>query len=83
MIQQSSGFEHRPGPRDTRIAELSGMASAQGSLINDRYAMRVSGRTPEVWVWQRGAEVEPLVAYSSMEADRVSSIEEFVTDFFA
>jgi hypothetical protein len=82
MMQQGA-VEHKPSPRDQRVAELSGIALSRGSLISDRYAMRVSATTPEVWVWQRGSEVEPLVAYSSMEADRLSSVEEFVTDYFA
>jgi hypothetical protein len=81
-------FEHRPSPRDARIAELTGIALSRGSLINERYRMRISNGTPEVWVWECMGQPDidwrvRLVAYSSMESDRVSSIEEFVSDFFA
>ncbi len=72
---------NRPSGRDLRVAELCGQALAQGSLMNEGYALRISSQTPQVWVWSR--KPEALVAYSSTEADRLSSIEEFVSDFFA
>lgn len=65
--------------RQARAVEIYDAAERHGRYADDRHELRVSG--PEISV--RDSRTGQLVAYSSTRADRDSSLEEFVWDFFA
>ena len=54
---------------------------APDSIEANGFRLTMSASTPEVWVHR--IETDELVAYSSTEADRKASIEEFVSDYLS
>ena len=82
--------------RDSRIPSLVEEALVRNQLASESFVMTLSDSSPEVWVHQTirtgspevafaehsGPVRGPLVAYSSTASDRLSSIEEFVSDYF-
>ncbi len=70
--------------REGNVARMVGVVLQSGSLSGSDVVLTTSLTTPEVWVHQIiGGRPRTLVAYSSTSSDRLSSIEEFVDDFFA
>lgn len=86
---QYQSQQQRNPVRDERISTSMAQALEKCHLINDNFEMRLSSTSAEVWVHQlvstQGgpATKGSLVAYSSMANDRLSSIEEFVSDYFS
>lgn len=64
------------------IANICNAVETDGRFVDDdgRLEMSISRETPEIWV--RDLQTGFLVAYSSMRADYISSLEEFANDYF-
>jgi hypothetical protein len=75
-----SEWQQRNPAREARARALVGEAQSTGALRGNGHSLRTSLTSPEVWVYRDGGQ---LVAYSSTVIDRLSSIEEFVSDYFA
>lgn len=81
MTATTNEIETRPAGRNERVSHVLAELNRNGSFEDRGFVISVSATGPEVWV--RQAESGGIVAYSSTEADRKASIEEFASDYFS
>lgn len=81
MTAAANEIETRTPPRTERVVAICAELDRWGSYEDRGFVISVSATSPEVWV--RQAESGGIVAYSSTEADRKASIEEFASDYFS